>query len=92
MLGDHEEESKSGWNVPLCCLWKERLPHRLQRVWDLVCRLLYAWRIVRRRENKRRNCETYPNEVVPMQSHPRYDNQFLPSRKAPKSSAYEPLV
>ena len=27
-------------DVPLCCLWKARLPHRLQRVWDLVCRLL----------------------------------------------------
>ena len=26
--------------TPLCCLWKARLPHRLQRVWDLVCRLL----------------------------------------------------
>ena len=24
----------------LCCLWKARLPHRRQRVWDLVCRLL----------------------------------------------------
>ena len=42
MLGNHKEEGpKSKWNVPLCCLWKERLPHRLQRVWDLVCRLLY---------------------------------------------------
>ena len=29
-------------NAPLCCLWKERLPHRLQRVWDLVCRLLHT--------------------------------------------------
>ena len=78
----------------MCCLWKARLPQRRHRVCDLVCRLLYAWRIVRRCENERRNCETYPNEVVPIG---RYETPIMQRsvsicNSAAFSIAYEPFV
>lgn len=39
LLNPSSQISKETLNALSFCLWKDLLPHRLQRVWDLECRL-----------------------------------------------------
>ena len=52
-------------HVLLCCLWKERLPHRRQSVWDFVCLLL--WKDSYRWFDNVMGKDTHPKDEVPMQ-------------------------